>query len=74
MKIRLFKVFLVLTILSLFAMPVVSFAKEAIQDWELINPEGTIKLEPMEINPHPSSLEAKRWSFGQTENTIRTIF
>ena len=48
-----------MAVLSLLAMPVASFSKEAIQDWELINPEGTIKLEPMEINPHPSSLEGK---------------
>jgi hypothetical protein len=59
MKSSLLKGFLALTVLSLLAMPVVSFSKEAIQDWEIINPEGTIKLEPMEINPHPSSLEGK---------------
>ena len=42
------------------------FAKEAAQKWELINPEGVIKIEPMEINPHPSTLEGKtvmlRWN------------
>ena len=59
MKRSYLKGFLALTVLSLLAMPVVSFSKEAIQDWEIINPEGTIKLEPMEINPHPSSLEGK---------------
>ena len=59
MKSSLLKVLFALTVLSLLAMPVVSFSKEAIQDWEIINPEGTIKLEPMEINPHPASLEGK---------------
>ena len=56
MKSSVLKVFFALAVLSLLAMPVVSFSKEAIQDWDIINPEGTIKLEPMEINPHPASL------------------
>lgn len=34
--------------------------------WEILNPEGVIKIEPMEINPHPSTLEGKtvllRWN------------
>ena len=59
MKRSYLKGFLLLTVLSLLAMPVVSFSREIIQDWEMINPEGTIKLEPMEVNPHPASLEGK---------------
>ncbi len=59
MKSRLLKVLWAVTVLSLLAVPVVSFSKEAVQDWEIINPEGTIKIEPMEINPHPASLEGK---------------
>ena len=59
MKSGLWKGFLALAVLSLLAMPAASFSKEAIQDWEIINPEGVIKLEPMEINPHPASLEGK---------------
>jgi hypothetical protein len=68
MKSSLWKGFLALAVLSLLAMPVVSFSKEAVQDWEIINPEGTIKLEPMEINPHPASLEGKTvllWANGK---------
>jgi hypothetical protein len=59
MKSSYLKVFLALAVVSLLAMPVASFSKETVQDWDIINPEGTIKLEPMEINPHPASLEGK---------------
>ena len=44
---------------GLLTLPVVSSAKEMIQQWELINPEGTIKVEPMQVNAHPSTLEGK---------------
>ena len=41
-------------------------AKEPIQEWELINPEGIVKIDPIKINPHPSTLEGKtvvlRWN------------
>jgi len=50
----------------LFLMPRVDLAKEREQTWELLNPEGVVKIEPMEINPHPSTLEGKtimlRWN------------
>jgi ABC-type Fe3+-hydroxamate transport system substrate-binding protein len=59
MKINFLKGLLALMLLALLAMPCVSFSKEAIQEWEMVNPEGVVKLEPMEINPHPSSLEGK---------------
>jgi hypothetical protein len=59
MKSRFFKALLALTILSFFVVPAGSFSKEAIQEWEMVNPEGVVKLEPMEINPHPASLEGK---------------
>ncbi len=39
--------------------PVDILAKEKIQAWELINPEGVIKIEPMRLNPHPPRLEGK---------------
>src|SRR5512139_4029367 len=46
--------------------PSTAFSKEANQGWELLNPEGVIKIEPMEINPHPTTLEGKtvllRWN------------
>jgi hypothetical protein len=34
-------------------------AEQKVQDWELINPEGVVKIEPMNLNPHPSRLEGK---------------
>jgi len=45
--------------IGLLALPVVSSAKEAVQQWDLVNPEGTIKIEPMQVNAHPSTLEGK---------------
>jgi hypothetical protein len=58
---------LFLTVLvGLLIIPVLVFAKEAVQQWELINPEGVVKIEPMQVNAHPSSLEGKtvmlRWN------------
>jgi hypothetical protein len=48
------------------AIPGTILAKEGDQRWEILNPEGVIKIEPMEINPHPSTLEGKtvllRWN------------
>jgi hypothetical protein len=50
----------------LFAIPDTTLSKEVNQSWEILNPEGAIKIEPMEINPHPASLEGKtvllRWN------------
>ncbi|RPJ01112.1 MAG: hypothetical protein EHM36_13820 [Deltaproteobacteria bacterium] len=58
--------FLALVVLALWALPMAVFAKEAAQDWELVNPEGVVKITPMEVNPHPKSLEGKtillRWN------------
>ncbi len=47
-------------LIGLLALPVVSSANGANQQWELINPEGVIKIEPMKVNPHPKSLEGKK--------------
>jgi len=44
---------------GLIADPIGVLAEEKIQEWELINPEGIIKIEPMKLNPHPSRLEGK---------------
>lgn len=44
----------------------ISSATEMKQKWEFLNPEGVIKIEPMKINPHPTTLEGKtimlRWN------------
>jgi hypothetical protein len=50
----------------LFAIPDMTLSAERDQRWEVLNPEGVIKIEPMDINPHPSTLEGKtvllRWN------------
>ncbi|MFB3887445.1 MAG: hypothetical protein ACE144_19680 [Thermodesulfobacteriota bacterium] len=57
---RFLNIFMVIAIsFELLTLPVASSAKEAIQQWELINPEGVIKIEPMKVHPHPSTLEGK---------------
>jgi hypothetical protein len=59
---------LVIFLLSpvLLAIPGMILYAEGNQRWEILNPEGVIKIEPMEINPHPSTLEGKtvllRWN------------
>lgn len=61
MKQKRFLSFLMVTAvaLGLMALPVVSSAREVIQQWDLVNPEGTIKVEPMQVNAHPTTLEGK---------------
>jgi hypothetical protein len=71
-------VFLALTVLSFLVVPAVSFSKEATQTWDLVNPEGVVKIQPMEINPHPASLEGKtvmlRWNGKHNgDNFLNTV-
>jgi hypothetical protein len=51
---------------ALFVISGCFFTKEAKQEWEVLNPEGVVKIEPMRINPHPPTLEGKtvmlRWN------------
>lgn len=53
-------------ITKLLTMLTVTLAKEVVQKWELINPEGTVKFTPMEVNCRPATLEGKtvmlRWN------------
>jgi len=48
------------------AIPATTLSAERNQKWEILNPEGVIKIEPMEINPHPTTLHGKtlllRWN------------
>ncbi len=59
---------LVIFLLSpvLLAIPDTTLSAEGNQRWEILNPQGVIKIEPMEINLHPSTLEGKtvllRWN------------
>jgi hypothetical protein len=47
-------------------LPTITLSKETKQEWEVLNPEGVVKIEPMKVNPHPSTLEGKtvmlRWN------------
>lgn len=49
-----------------FMIPAMTFSEEWNQKWEVLDPEGVVKIEPMKINPHPSRLEGKtvllRWN------------
>ena len=53
-------------LVCLFTLSAVSLAKEIRQKWDLLNPEGVIKIDPIKINLHPSTLEGKtvmlRWN------------
>jgi len=53
-------------LIGLLSVPALGLAKEAVQEWDLINPQGVVKIVPMEVNPHPSTLEGKtvmlRWN------------
>jgi hypothetical protein len=61
------RIFWTTAVLAVFlAVPVIASAKEAIQEWELINPAGTIAIQPMKPAPRLASLEGKtivlRWN------------
>jgi hypothetical protein len=47
-------------------LPTITLSKETKQEWEVLNPEGVVKIEPMKVNPHPSTLGGKtimlRWN------------
>jgi hypothetical protein len=53
-------------LLAFLVVPPASRAGGAVQEWDLVNPEGVVKIEPMKVNPHPASLEGKtvllRWN------------
>jgi len=45
--------------LLILAIPLVASAKDAVQDWKLVNPEGVVNIAPMKLSPHPTTLEGK---------------
>ncbi len=60
MKNRGFKGFWIFfMIIGLLAMPMLASAKETVQQWELVNPAGVIKITPIEMPPRISTLEGK---------------
>ncbi len=46
-------------IIGLLAMPMLASAKETVQQWELVNPAGVIKITPIKIPPRINTLEGK---------------
>jgi hypothetical protein len=50
---------MVLFALTLLALPAIAFSQQEIKNIKLINPEGVVNIEPMNLNPHPASLEGK---------------
>ena len=63
---RLRMILFVLAMAGLLAIPAGSLAKEAAQQWELVNPEGVAKINTMQLAPRITSLEGKtivlRWN------------
>lgn len=45
--------------LILLALPASAFSQQGSKEIKLINPEGVVNIEPMNLNPHPASLEGK---------------
>jgi hypothetical protein len=60
MKKNSFKCFMALTIvMAWLTLPVLASAKEAVQEWELVNPAGVIKTIPIKMAARINSLEGK---------------
>ena len=63
-SLRFFGIMAVLTVFL--AAPVIISAKETIQEWEFVNPSGTIAIQPIKPAPRLASLEGKtivlRWN------------
>ena len=56
-----------IAVLAVFlATPMITSARETIQEWELVNPSGTIAIQPVKPAPRLASLEGKtivlRWN------------
>jgi len=53
-------------LVGLLTLPMIAFGQGAVQDWTLVNPEGVVKIEPMKVNPHTTTLQGKtvllRWN------------
>ena len=67
MRNKYLRFFGIVAVLAVFlATPVITSAKETIQEWELVNPSGTIAIQPVKSAPRLASLEGKtivlRWN------------
>jgi hypothetical protein len=48
-----------LSALLMLALPLAAIAKEAVQKWTLVNPEGVINIAPMKLADRPTTLNGK---------------
>ncbi len=63
---RSMKGFLGLAVLGFLVMSLPAFAKEAVREWEIVNPQGTIAIKEIKLAPRLTTLEGKtivlRWN------------
>jgi len=66
MKKEWFPIWVVIAVCLIVSVPIHLAAKEGTQEWELVRPEGVVRIEPMKLNPHPATLKGKtvllRWN------------
>jgi hypothetical protein len=66
MKGTFLRALLLAALMGLLAAPIASMARESMQEWDLINPEGVVAVKPMELAARLASLEGKtvalRWN------------
>jgi len=57
---------LVLALVASWVLPLASSAKETIQEWEVIDPAGTVAIKPIKLALRPTTLDGKtivlRWN------------
>jgi len=72
------KLVVIAALVAFLAVPFASFAREAVQEWMLVNPEGVVNIPPMKLSAHPATLDGKtvvlQWN-GKTngDNFMATI-
>jgi ABC-type Fe3+-hydroxamate transport system substrate-binding protein len=61
-------------ILSTFGLSGCGSKAESARTWTLVNPEGVVQAQTIELNPHPTSLEGKtvalRWNGKENGNNL----
>jgi hypothetical protein len=66
MKKQWVRIWVLTTVLLIVLVPMRLAAKGGTQQWELVDPEGVIRIDPMTLRPHPATLESKtvmlRWN------------
>ena len=71
---KLTRSFFLMVAAGFLVVPAISSAREAAQEWELINPEGAAQVAPMQLAPRITSLEGKtvvlRWNGKPNGNVV----